>query len=51
MVKIFKLITKGFQAIVISEEWSYYKEDDTGKVKRVSTNESNLRREILFKNC
>ncbi|KAK8482697.1 hypothetical protein V6N11_055808 [Hibiscus sabdariffa] len=35
MVKIFKLIKQGLQAMVISDEWNSYREDDTGKANFV----------------
>ncbi|KAK8569052.1 hypothetical protein V6N12_007584 [Hibiscus sabdariffa] len=35
MLTRFKLIKQGLQAIVISDEWNYYREDDTGKANFV----------------
>ena len=33
MLKIFKTIKRGFEQLVISEEWEMYKEDDVVKAK------------------
>ncbi|KAK9019000.1 hypothetical protein V6N11_034043 [Hibiscus sabdariffa] len=35
MLKMFKLIKRGLQAMVISDEWASYREDDTGKANFV----------------
>ena len=35
MLKQFKMIKRGFEQLVISEEWEMYKEDDLVKAKKV----------------